>query len=271
MSRGKIPSPDVRAAMVATYLGGGSLRSAAAPWGLSPTAVLSALRETGRLPRDRGRRTLPVDAAFFDVIDTEAKAYWLGFLTADGFVGQRSVVLILKGEDAGHVAMFRDALGAGHAITATTRAAFGGVFAQVRCKVTSARLCRALQARGLGRSGNRTVRPWADVPSGLVRHFWRGMVDGDGSVGWLRAKRGTQATIHLCGIEHDVAAFAAFLAPATGSSSRPRREPDRDLWTVRMGGNRVVSRAVRSLYQGATIALSRKAEIARRIMEARNV
>lgn len=48
---------------------------------------------------------------FFDKVDTEGKAYWLGFLYADGYVTNRGVVsLALARKDKEHVVKFASAL-----------------------------------------------------------------------------------------------------------------------------------------------------------------
>src|SRR6202012_252825 len=64
------------------------------------------------VPRPGGRRIYALDDYFFDVIDTEAKAYWLGFITADGCVRagvisngwqRHGLSVKLKASDSGHL------------------------------------------------------------------------------------------------------------------------------------------------------------------------
>ena len=56
------------------------------------------------------------DSDFFDVIDTEPKAYWLGFIFADGYVLKYAnkkyakFGISLAGFDSGHLEKLRDAL-----------------------------------------------------------------------------------------------------------------------------------------------------------------
>ena len=52
---------------------------------------------------------LKFDNTVFDTIDTEEKAYWLGFMYADGYVQNNgnSVELSLKGSDVEHLEKFR--------------------------------------------------------------------------------------------------------------------------------------------------------------------
>lgn len=59
-------------------------RQIQAMMGLSKRAVQRVMKEAGVNTRRRNRYTLDED--YFDVIDTPEKAYWLGFLYADGYV-----------------------------------------------------------------------------------------------------------------------------------------------------------------------------------------
>ena len=46
---------------------------------------------------------------FFDVIDTEEKAYWLGFIYADGYISsidKAGFEIALKAEDSNHLHKF---------------------------------------------------------------------------------------------------------------------------------------------------------------------
>lgn len=49
---------------------------------------------------------------YFDVLDTEAKPYWLGFLAADGSVDEKTsaVILGISSKDRDHLDQYRDAL-----------------------------------------------------------------------------------------------------------------------------------------------------------------
>jgi len=66
---------------VAVYLAGASRREAAAMFGYSGDACLKALKRRGITPRSYEEVCIrySVDETFFDCIDTEEKAYWLGF------------------------------------------------------------------------------------------------------------------------------------------------------------------------------------------------
>ena len=57
----------------------------------------------------QGARKHTCNEHFFDTIDTQEKAYWLGFLFADGNVSNISntVSISLKGDDIAHLEKFK--------------------------------------------------------------------------------------------------------------------------------------------------------------------
>jgi hypothetical protein len=68
--------------MVAAYLAGATAEEAASQFGYSYMACIFVLKQRGIKPRGRSeaRRVYAVDETFFNVINTEEKAYWLGLL-----------------------------------------------------------------------------------------------------------------------------------------------------------------------------------------------
>lgn len=64
-----------------------------------------------------------MDKRFFKTIDTEEKAYWLGFLYADGSVSKdlKAVTLELNIKDIDHIRKFKRAINSTHKITIKKR------------------------------------------------------------------------------------------------------------------------------------------------------
>ena len=61
---------------------------------------------------------------FFENIDTEEKAYWLGFMYADGYIisnngryGQEQIGITLSTKDLGHLEKFKQSIEATNPIT----------------------------------------------------------------------------------------------------------------------------------------------------------
>lgn len=114
----------------------------------------------------------------FKNIDTEEKAYWLGFLYADGSVGSTDnrIELGLAEKDLHHIEKFKNFIGLDNKIS-------------YRPKMKSYRYCfknedfkNTLIEKGCTPRKSLTLKfPTEEqVPRNLVRHFIRGYFDGDG-------------------------------------------------------------------------------------------
>ena len=114
----------------------------------------------------------------FETIDTEEKAYWLGFLYADGSVGSTDnrIELGLAEKDLKHIEKFRDFTGIFNKISyrATTKS-YRYAFKSIPCK-------EDLIKQGCVPKKSLILKfPTEDqVPPHLIRHFIRGYFDGDG-------------------------------------------------------------------------------------------
>lgn len=124
-----------------------------------------------------------VNASYFDQIDTPEKAYWLGFLWADGNIsrtaprcsGPNRLRLSQKVPEKGHIQLFLDTIEADYEIDTLTNGE-GRTTCQV--DINSRPLCMALEALGYGLKADRTTIP--PMPAELLHHFVRGYFDGDG-------------------------------------------------------------------------------------------
>lgn len=127
-----------------------------------------------------------LDETFFSQIDTEEKAYWLGFLAADCGVSKREVVLGLATQDEGHLVKLRDALKANLPIHRYLKRAQSGVYPGSRLNIASLRVMADLHKHGVRRRKSLNLR-WPSLRVGLVRHFIRGYFDGDGCLSVMRS------------------------------------------------------------------------------------
>lgn len=151
-----------------------------------------------------------VDLDFFKSIDTEEKAYILGFIAADGHVDEvkNSLVITLKDSDYELLEKIRNAMGSTHPIvrhiSATNPYKKSSNTHLEKCSImiNGKELVRPLINMGL--VGNKTYTLSGDilnfVPNHLVRHFLRGYFDGDGRISWdKRYKSGNKSIVHVAG------------------------------------------------------------------------
>lgn len=201
-------------------------------------------------------RKYTVNEAFFDVIDTEEKAYWLGFIAADGYVSgddqpQPIVAIGISASDALHLEKLRQALGATYPLREYK--ASGGYkpgTRYVRLYITSSRLRDALISHGV--VPNKSTRlKFPDLPDELVRHFVRGYFDGNGS---FASTGDGNYSIKFNGTEQ----FLRHLLTILGCNCSVYRDPRANNFYVSIGGRRQVLRVADWMYTGATVYLERK-------------
>lgn len=139
------------------------------------------------------------DTHFFDSIDTEEKAYWLGFLFADGAITQYKhsydIELSLKIEDKNHVEKFAKEVKKDYVNSNSTY--------RSRCVLGSKHMFEVLSSYGCTPRKSLTLK-FPDITifkyDHLIRHFIRGYVDGDGCLSFSN-KDHTKANISILGTE----------------------------------------------------------------------
>jgi hypothetical protein len=212
------------------------------------------------------RRRLACDHHYFDRIDTEQKAYWLGFIAADGCVtrsnGSPTLSVALSMKDLGHLERLRAALSSEHRMVRspgrpiTYRA--GRTYmaaASVSLSIASPDLCAALVTQGVTERKSLTLR-WPDaLPTALLRHYLRGYIDGDGCWHVGSGERRRHWYLALCSSWAFLEPCRAYLSPVAGHGSVD------DVGTyaqLRYGGRVKVLTLWHHLYDGASVWLERK-------------
>lgn len=120
-----------------------------------------------------------LDKNFFEFINTEEKAYWLGFIWADGHVSQKAPwFLVVQIKDRDHMEKLCKALSYDGTIKAVHGSGYNPNAIHYRVAFCRRKLCDDLN--NLGRNSNKDTLP--DIDPSLMGHFLRGYFDGDGSV-----------------------------------------------------------------------------------------
>ena len=128
---------------------------------------------------DRYRRNVDID--FFEKIDTEEKAYWFGFISADGHIGKNrnSIKITLALKDKKHVEKFKKSIKSEHSIVIRKHEAFNNVFEAAEIVINNKKIHSDLYNLGLRNLKVNHLLP-KDVPDELMHHYLRGLYDGDG-------------------------------------------------------------------------------------------
>lgn len=216
-----------------------------------------------RNPHDK-LTTYTVNHNYFDQIDCEEKAYWLGFLYADGYLSGNTVGLTLSVKDLGHLEAFRAAIGSTHPIHRYEARGFSKTQC-VRIQFASNKMASALSSLGCVHHKSLVLRfpTPTQVPAPLIRHFIRGYLDGDGCITNCRGKG---LRIKICGTKEFLEALrGAFneILPPTLLVTSPlgkRRVDDKNSYSLEVGAASKSKLILHYLYDGATVFLARKHE-----------
>lgn len=264
--------------IVVRYLAGESARAIAADYGMSETGVLSALARTGTPRRDAAsaRRVYPLDETAFAAMNLHA-CYWAGFLMADGSVQPSGrIAVLLKDCDDGQLDALRRFLGSPTKPIAYRRTEPGHDFGPAAggryCHITFDSLPLTTDLSRYGVVPRKSWGEGATVEVASSAEFWRGVIDGDGTLSFCAAKNG-YPSLSLVGTERLMGQFAVFLAGCMTDGWEPRvhrvvgtgaRRPV-GLYRVSVAGTRALS-AARILYPRGAYALARKRARADRLL-----
>lgn len=188
---------------------------------------------------------------FFDQIDNEEKAYWLGFLYADGAISssRNGIELSLKSSDINHLKKFSKSL------EFHNKHIFQD---DIRCRLNfnNKHMHESLIKLGCTPKKSLTlVFPTNEqVPPDLIHHFVRGYIDGDGSVmvGLNHRKERVVPRLSILGTE----SFLKDLIATMGWKQNQINHPS-GAFQVEWGG-KYVFRYLQDIYNDATIYLDRK-------------
>jgi hypothetical protein len=198
--------------------------------------------------------TLPTDRFTTQWTKTEAGAWFLGLWTADGYLSREaSMSLALKDHDGVHLAA--TALG-----VQEERVGLHRQLGQARVRVGVKWFLPRLIALGIT-PGPKTGREQAPFGLEYNRHFWRGVVDGDG---WVRPEGRAIGLVTASAVLRDQ--FAAFLGNAIGCGPTITVRNEGTLYQLMLTGSNAVALAS-LLYAASMFALPRKRAAATLLLE----
>ena len=130
------------------------------------------------------------DENYFENINTEEKAYWLGFIAADGSIVKSSeynsyrLYINLSHVDECHLEKFRNAIGASDTkfqkYTSTKGFSNPNGTTTSRIVLNSFKMCKDLAEYNIHQRKSYDIE-MPNVDNDLIPHYLRGLFDGDGS------------------------------------------------------------------------------------------
>ena len=251
-----------------------SLTQIASKYKISRTTLSNRLKSLGYTVINHQNK-LKFNENVFDSIDTEEKAYWLGFIYADGYIDSTPLnpdkksryqfELSLKGDDYGHLEKFNIFMGhSRNNIKLQDTKCEGVICKRCRWDIVNKHLWETLNSYGCTPRKsltltfpNKLIFVESDKYSkeDLIKHFIRGYWDGDGCLSW-KNKEHTSPDISVLGtedflteIKHNLPLEFDYVLNDTGKSGKTK--------CLRICGKNAYNLA-KFLYANATIYLDRK-------------
>lgn len=243
------------------YLVGHSARAIARAYDKSHhISIVAALERQDieqRSPAERNR-LYRLDPYAFDEIDNEHKAYWLGFLYADGCVHKRSLQVSLKREDKEQLIKLKSFLQSEAPIKNVKVGASNTdqKYKQALFCVTERHLAERLKTLGIVVSRPDHLSMVENTPVELYHHLIRGYFDGDGS-----ARK--SPSIVFCGSKSLLTWIRDTIAQSVDVNPHltVTKHTIADLYYLYFSGRRVALRVADYLYEDATTWLARKKQV----------
>lgn len=241
--------------------------------GLKSGAIMHTVKQAGviRTREERIERSRKsVNNHYFDVIDNEHKAYWLGFLYADGCISSNRPIInfTLNDKDINHIKAFKQDIESEHKISVRQLVCPKSNKLTVAATIsfTSYNMREQLIAKGCVPKKSLILKfPDKSIftNSDLVRHFIRGYFDGDGSVFISMEKHWRCGTITPV-IHYRFAGTKEFLEAVRDEinlGGRITLTKKDHLYELAYKRRKKLFDFYKYLYKGATIWLPRKRDI----------
>jgi len=205
-----------------------------------------------------------VNTTYFDCIDSEAKAYFLGFLFADGTHLEKDhrVCLELQEKDSEIPAKLSVALLGYERLTRRIRNTYCGhktilQKSQVVFSITNTHISSTLSHLGLTSRKSFTCKLPILRPD-LTRHFVRGYFDGDGCLSVRTAQGAERWIVSILSSQFMCHAIAQSSSTITGFV--PHITKRGNIHEIVVSGNRKVLKFMNWIYADNTLCLARKQE-----------
>jgi len=202
------------------------------------------------------------DENYFESIDTEDKAYFLGFIVADGSVNSISNVIQITQREPDILYEFKRYIKyEGDLIKSKNRDVFD-------IKISSSKMKSDLLKLGI--SSNKTMSVnYPSIPENLQSHFMRGVFDGDGCVSIHHDKRDNsdRGQVNICsGSFEFIKEYVDNMVRYCGVKKNNIRQPKGTYYVIDWGGLSDVESFYEFLYKDANIFLKRKKETYDKVM-----
>ena len=258
---------DVAKGVIKDYTSGMTRKNIMKKYNIYDTTMYKVLKTNGIDLDPKHKRIHTLDEDTFKTIDSERKAYWLGFLFADGNVNQALNVMEITLQDRDHYILedLQNLCGSDAPISRKEVPLDGKVFIAYRISLCSQKFASHLNEKGCVPNKSLILEKPKGVPKALIHHFIRGYIDGDGCVCTSNELR-KDGTSYLS-LRVSILGTKALLEWIDYNISSNAETNPRNIrcdghhgkaFVIAYGGNRICRKVYEYLYKDATIYMERK-------------
>lgn len=201
------------------------------------------------------RKNKKINEAYFKKIDTEEKAYFLGFIFADGNIYKNQLSLEIQVKDRELLEIFKKELNLNSKISYRKKEN-----TETCCiRVVSDIICNDLRQYGIIPNKTYLTKHLPNIPKEFLPHFLRGLLDGDG---WISIDKSGYYHIGLVSysrsICEDFQKYCNSLINKKSKSKITLKEKNGHSYTCQFQGLENTKQLATVLYKDNKICLSRK-------------
>lgn len=228
------------------------------------SAVIEKIIRNKGLSRGVYKKEVIVDHNYFESIDNEHKAYWLGFLTADGCVRHKKknswyIKLEIQCKDKYLLEIFKNDIQA----DVTIKDYKYGRKHNAMLIIYSSKLAEDLSKFDIVPNKTFTIHRLPNININLMKYFIRGYFDGDGCIMLHKPKdqKLKRLKISICGTKEFLNNLNTFLNEQIGTTKNKLIDMNKygsNVFNLRYTSNDDVIKFCEYIYSDCTICLERK-------------
>lgn len=236
-------------------------------YAVSPSSIVSILKV--RKVKFHGKRKYAFDMNYFDIIDTEEKAYWLGFLYAEGNLHRSTLAIKLHQNDEKHLLAFKNSIQSEHFIKPIKNKK------AVVFKIHWNGFPEKLKKVGIFPNKHAKIK-YPDIEKKIDMHFIRGFFDGDGWITHYQPKNMIQEAWQVGFASASEEFIISLREKLFDKGSLYKREYvtkkgiKKSCFQLLYTGNLTTGLVMSKLYENSTISLERKYELYKNFCNQRN-
>lgn len=257
--------PDIQEKVIELYKNGETYKQITTQLSIGEKSIRKILERNNifrRRPSETSRK-YEADYSFFESIDSEIKAYWLGFLYADGYVtlgGENTsphVSLSLNSVDKEHIELFKRNIRAQNPLEKKKyKTTTGKSEESTGITIRHPKIAQDLISKGCLNNKSLILKfpNIEQVPLHLVRHFIRGYFDGDGCLSKLENGK---FSFQMCGTFEFLSSVLDFFG--LSYKLQQGKDKNKNNYSFCIKGNKQIESLLNILYKDSKIFLKRKA------------